>query len=81
MDCSEKGYDKAQPFPFQNNLSASRSSLEKSYNISKEPLQIETKFLRFFLRSSCALKDHGLNPLDAIWDTKKLREAMKDDEA
>jgi len=35
------------------------SSLQKSYNISK---------------------DHGLNPLDAIWDTKKLREAMKDDE-
>lgn len=31
-----------QPFVFP------RSSLEKSYNISKEPLQIETKFLRSF---------------------------------
>mmetsp|Transcript_54391 Transcript_54391/g.102001 ORF Transcript_54391/g.102001 Transcript_54391/m.102001 type:complete len:581 (+) Transcript_54391:85-1827(+) len=35
------------------------SSLEKSYNVTK---------------------DHGLNPLDAIWDTEKLREAMKKDE-
>lgn len=34
------------------------SSLETSYNISK---------------------DHGLNPLDAIWDTTKLREAMQKD--
>lgn len=31
-----------QPFVFP------RSSLQKSYNISKEPLQIETKFLRSF---------------------------------
>ena len=26
-------------------------------------------------------QDHGLNPLDAIWDTEKLRAAMKDDKA
>ena len=25
-------------------------------------------------------EEHGLNPLDAIWDTEKLREAMKKDE-
>lgn len=37
------------PFPCEKQpFVPARSSLEKSYNISKEPLQIETKFLRRF---------------------------------
>ena len=37
---------------------------------------------RKWLRESVGgSQDHGLNPLDGIWDTEKLRAAMKEDKA
>jgi len=43
------------------------------------PNGLENRYPKSLEKTYVIAKDHGLNPLDAIWDTEKLRAAMKDD--